>query len=71
MPVKVPEPTVYIIDDDEAVLDALSTYLRATGLRTRTWSDPQAFLDDYQHEWCGCLILDIHMPAISGLGLQE
>jgi FixJ family two-component response regulator len=71
MPIKVPEPTVYIIDDDEAVLDALSTWLRATGLRTRTWSDPKIFLDDYRHDWCGCLILDIHMPALSGLGLQE
>jgi two-component system, LuxR family, response regulator FixJ len=71
MSVKVPEPAVYIIDDDEAVLDALSTYLRATGLQTRAWSDPQIFLDDYRSEWCGCLILDIRMPAISGLGLQE
>lgn len=68
---KMPEPTVYILDDDAAVLDALSTYLDATGLRTRTWSDPQQFLDDYRHEWCGCLLLDVNMPAISGLGLQE
>lgn len=71
MPVKVPEQMVYVIDDDEAVLDSLSTYLRATGLKTRTWSHPQTFLDDYRHDWCGCLILDIRMPAISGLGLQE
>lgn len=71
MPAKLPEPTVYIIDDDEAVLDSLSTYLRATGLRTRTWANPQHFLDDYVHEWCGCLLLDIHMPALSGLVLQQ
>jgi FixJ family two-component response regulator len=65
------EPTVYIIDDDEAVLDALGAWLQATGLRTRTWSDPQHFLDEYAHDWCGCVILDLQMPAISGLGLQE
>lgn len=71
MPTRLPEPTVYILDDDEAVLDSLGTYLGATGLRTRTWSDPQQFLDDYRHEWCGCLLLDVNMPALSGLGLQE
>ncbi len=71
MHTKVPEPTVYIIDDDEGVLDALSTYLGATGLRTRVWSNPHTFLDDYRNEWSGCVILDIQMPAISGLGLQE
>lgn len=65
------EPTVYIIDDDEAVLDALSTWLHATGLRTRAWSHPRDFLDEYAHDWCGCVILDLQMPAISGLGLQE
>lgn len=71
MHTKVSEPTVFIIDDDEAVLDSLGTYLDANGLRTRTWSDPQGFLNDYRHDWCGCLVLDLHMPAISGLGLQE
>lgn len=65
------EQTAYIIDDDEAVLDSLAVFLRATGIRTRTWSAPQAFLDAYRHDWSGCLILDIRMPAISGLGLQE
>ncbi len=71
MKARTTEAAVYIIDDDEAVLDSLSTWLQATGLRTRTWSDPQGFLDEYRHDWTGCLILDLHMPAISGLGLQE
>lgn len=65
------EQTAYIIDDDEAVLDSLAVFLRASGIKARTWSAPQAFLDAYRHDWCGCLILDIRMPAISGLGLQE
>ena len=71
MPIKAPEQTVYIIDDDAAVLDSLDVWLRASGLKTRTWSDPQHFLEGYQRDWCGCLVLDIQMPAISGLGLQE
>lgn len=66
-----PAPTVYIIDDDAAVLDSLSTWLNATGLNTRTWSDPHSFLDEYRHEWTGCVIVDLHMPALSGLALQE
>lgn len=71
MKAQAPEPTVYIIDDDAAVLDSLSMWLNATGLNTRIWSQPQNFLDDYRHDWCGCVILDLQMPAISGLGLQE
>jgi FixJ family two-component response regulator len=71
MKARLPEPTVYIIDDDAAVLDSLSTWLQATGLPTRTWSDPRQFLDDYRQEWSGCVILDLQMPAMSGLGLQE
>lgn len=66
-----PEQTVYIIDDDEAVLDSLSAWLLAAGLNARTWPNPNDFLDDYRHDWCGCLVLDMRMPALSGLDLQE
>lgn len=71
MKARPPESAVYIIDDDEAVLDSLSTWLQSTGLNTRTWSDPKGFLDEYRHDWSGCVLLDLHMPALSGLGLQE
>jgi FixJ family two-component response regulator len=65
------EQLVYIIDDDEAVLDSLGIFLAAQGLKNRSWSNPQDFLRDYAHDMCGCLVLDIRMPALSGLGLQE
>lgn len=62
---------VYVIDDDEAVLDSLAVFLEAAGLKTRTYSEPAKFLVDYHHTFAGCLVLDIRLPAISGLGLQE
>lgn len=65
------QPVAYIVDDDEAVLDSLALFLQATGLRTRTYTDPRPFLAEHHAGMCGCLILDIHLPAISGLGLQE
>ena len=71
MKARLPEQTIYIIDDDAAVLDSLSVWLRSTGHTTRTWSNPQHFLDDYRHDWSGCVILDLQMPALSGLALQE
>jgi two-component system response regulator FixJ len=71
VPDKLLEPTVHLIDDDEAVLDSLRVLLSAAGLRTQAWAQPQAFLDAYRHDWCGCVILDINMPALSGLGLQQ
>ena len=46
---RAPVPTVYILDDDEAMLDSLGTWLDAKGLKTRTWSDPRSFLDEYRH----------------------
>ncbi len=62
---------VYVIDDDEAVLDSLDVFLGAAGFAVKTWSDPQHFLADYRDGMRGCLILDIRLPAISGLGLQQ
>lgn len=64
-------PTVYVIDDDEAVLDSLDLFLQAAGLQTSTYTDPRDFLSAHHRDMCGCLILDIRLPAISGLGLQE
>jgi FixJ family two-component response regulator len=63
--------TVYVIDDDEAVLDSLGLFLRAAGLQTKTYADAGHFLADHHHDMRGCLVLDIRLPAISGLGLQE
>lgn len=62
---------VYLVDDDEAVRKALSLLLETVGLDVRSFASPEAFLNQAINLVPGCLILDIRMPAISGLKLQE
>lgn len=62
---------VYLVDDDEAVRNALSLLLETVGLTVRSFASPETFLMQSTGLTPGCLILDIRMPAISGLKLQE
>jgi FixJ family two-component response regulator len=62
---------VYLVDDDEAVRKALALLLSTVGIGVTGFADPQAFLAQVPKLGPGCLILDIRMPAISGLKLQE
>ncbi|MCR9156099.1 MAG: response regulator [Rhodobacteraceae bacterium] len=62
---------VYLVDDDDAVRDALSLLLETVGLTVRSYAVPEVFLSQARGLTAGCLILDIRMPAISGLKLQE
>lgn len=62
---------VYLIDDDEAVSRALSLLLSTVGIQVSVFSDPRVFLSQIQHLPPGCLIIDIRMPMITGLKLQE
>lgn len=62
---------VYLVDDDDAVRDALSLLLETVGLTVRSYAAPEVFLSQAGGLMPGCLILDIRMPAISGLKLQE
>ena len=66
-----PEPVVFIIDDDPAVRDALAVLVRSVGLRTQTYATAHEFLDTYDPVSPGCLVLDIRMPGMGGLELQE
>lgn len=65
------EPTVFIVDDDEAVRDSLRWLMKSVGLAAETYPSAQAFLDSYDPQRPGCLVLDIRMPGMSGLDLQE
>lgn len=64
-------PTVFVIDDDEAVRDALSVHLDLAGLRVRAFSSAHDFLASIHHDQPGCAILDIRMPEMDGLALQQ
>ncbi|TDR71600.1 response regulator transcription factor [Paludibacterium purpuratum] len=64
-------PTVYIVDDDPAVLDSLALLISAQGMRALKFSSAQAFLLQCQPGEIGCAVLDIRMPHISGLALQD
>ncbi len=64
-------PTVYIVDDDEAVRNSLRFLLKSVGLPTRAFASAQEFLDAYPASQPGCLVLDVRMPAMSGLELQQ
>lgn len=65
------EPTVFIIDDDQAVRRFLSGLIESVNLQVETFASAQEFLDAYEPGRLGCLLLDIRMPGMSGLELQN
>ena len=64
-------PTVHIIDDDDGMRRALSLLLSTVGYKTLTFANPGEFLAQFDPEAHGCLVLDIRMPGMSGLELQQ
>lgn len=64
-------PLVAIVDDDEAIRDALCDLLMVTGIACRTFENVTAFLNNHAPAEVDCLITDIRMPGMSGLDLLE
>jgi FixJ family two-component response regulator len=64
-------PTVYIVDDDDAVRNSLRLLLKSVGLAAVAIPTAQEFLSTYDPQQPGCLILDVRMPGMSGLELQQ
>jgi FixJ family two-component response regulator len=62
---------VYVVDDDTRVAEALSTLLRANGKRVRLFTSGQDFVNFARRDSCACLILDLKMPGLGGLEVQE
>jgi two-component system, LuxR family, response regulator FixJ len=64
-------PTVYVVDDDEAVREALGALLQSVSLRYQSFASAESFLDVANPDMRGCLLLDVRMPGMSGLVLQQ
>lgn len=62
---------VHLVDDDQAVRDGLTLLLETVGIKVHSFASPESFLARLPDLSPGCLILDIRMPVISGLKLQE
>ena len=64
-------PIVYIVDDDDEVRESLADLVDSVGLKAETFANAPAFLAAYSPEQVGCVVLDIRMPGMSGLDLQQ
>jgi FixJ family two-component response regulator len=64
-------PRVHVVDDDDMVRNALARLLRDRGFLVLAFDSAESFLDRWEPDAPGCLILDIALPELSGLGLQE
>ena len=68
---KEPAPIVFVVDDDEAVRNSLRLLLKSVGLAAAALPTAQEFLTTYRPDQPGCLILDVRMPGMSGIELQQ
>jgi two-component system response regulator FixJ len=68
---KEPSPIVFVVDDDEAVRNSLRLLLKSVGLAASTLPTAQEFLSTYRPNQPGCLVLDVRMPGMSGMELQQ
>ncbi len=64
-------PTVFVVDDDPAIRIAMQALMESVNLRHEIFSSADEFLEQYNDDQAGCLILDIRMPGLGGLELQE
>ncbi len=68
---EVPEPVVYIVDDDPAVRDSLQWLVASVNLKVQVFASAADFLETCEPGLVGCALVDVRMPGMSGLDLQE
>lgn len=66
-----PSALVFVVDDDEAVRSSTKLLLKSIGLAAVSYSSAQEFLEHYDPQQPGCVVLDVRMPGMSGLELQQ
>jgi FixJ family two-component response regulator len=64
-------PVVYVVDDDEGMRNSLDSLIRSIGLSVQTFASAQDFLGAKRQTAPGCLVLDVRLPGLSGLDLQN
>ena len=64
-------PLIHLIDDDEGVRNALSLLIGTVGLRVHTWPDAQCFIDGFDRQGIGAIVMDVRMPGLSGLAALD
>jgi two-component system, LuxR family, response regulator FixJ len=64
-------PLIHLVDDDAAVRDGLALLIGTVGLRVQTWADPQAFIDGFDRQAIGAIVLDVRMPGLGGIAVLE
>lgn len=65
------DATIHIIDDDPSMLEYLSALVKTINYKSKTYSNASDFLDAYTDDGLGCLVLDMRLPGMSGLELQQ
>ena len=65
------EPTVHVIDDDESIRELLTWLMKRAGLKVAAYSNGRSFLKAWRREGPACVVLDLHLPDMSGLELQK
>ncbi len=65
------EPTVFVVDDDLAMRESLCWLISSINVPVKAFSSAREFLDELQPDWTGCVIIDVRMPGMSGLELQD
>ncbi|MEP6559317.1 MAG: response regulator, partial [Burkholderiales bacterium] len=64
-------PLIHLVDDDAAVRHSLSLLIGTVGLAVKEWAHPQTFLDGFDREAIGAVVLDVRMPGVSGLNVLD
>jgi FixJ family two-component response regulator len=65
------EPAVFIVDDDASTRELIAWLMKHNGIPARVFADARAFLAEYRPDLPGCLVLDLNMPGMNGLELQQ
>ena len=63
--------TVFLVDDDASVLSAVARLIRSAGHRVEAFASPREFLERSQVDQPGCVVVDLRMPEVNGLEVQE